>query len=59
MEEYAERLNDLCTLHGVVPPKNFLGFKSHEFGVDAKEVDEILTKYYDLYDFALDCEELE
>jgi hypothetical protein len=59
MEEYLERLEELCRLHGVIPPKNILDLNPREFGVDRKEVDAILDNFYELYFEKCDWEEYE
>lgn len=59
MQEYMERLEELCTLHGVIPPKNILDLNPREFGVDSKEVDAILDNFYELYFEKCECEDFE
>ena len=56
MEEYAERLEELCTLHGVIPT-NIFDLSHHDFHGDADEVREILNEMSELYYEKCDFEE--
>jgi hypothetical protein len=50
MEEYLERLEDLCKLHGVMPPvTNILDLNHLEFGRDSDEVLAIMNELYEVY----------
>lgn len=59
MEEYIERLNDLCKIHGVIPTKNLLNLREWEFGSDAREVQFILNNLSELFYEKCDCWEHE
>ncbi len=59
MQEFTDRLQELCDAHNVDMPENVLDLEPYDFRYDRKEVEQLLQELYDAYYEACDVEEYE